>query len=767
MIKYILGIILLFSSIAYGVGEQLLDGAGAAVTVSTPYESSELFELQYVQSADEMYIVHPNHPPYILTRTSTTAFTMTEFDFQKGPFLLQNSSTTTITPSGTTGSITLTASVATFNENHIGALWEVVHTVASASATGSFTGTGNSTAVTVQLGRGLSWTTHGTWTGTAHLQRSYDGGSNYSLVGKPFVSASDGNITWSGEETVADALYRVRMNAYTSGTCAYTLSSDSFDVKGVVDITAYTSTTLVTGTVEETLGGTGAVTTWSEGAWSPDEGYPSAVCFYEERLCFGGTSGSPQTIWMSYTDDWENFKVGANAADAISVTIAADQVNAIRWMSPQNALIVGTTGGEWTVSATGANEGITPTNITAKRHSTFGSAGVQCKAVNNEIFYLQRNAKKVRNISYSFNEDTWVSPDLTVLSEHISEDGIVDWAYQRNPYPMLWCVTSGGNLAVLTIMKELDVVGWHAHETEGDFKSVAIIPGTAEDRVWFVVERTVDSNTVKYIEQLQPFDWGSSQSDFFFVDSGWEFDYGAAVTITGVSKANPCVITAVGHGFTEDDNIRIASVAGMTELNNNVYTVGTVVGANSFQLQDYADVGNINSTDFTTYTSGGTATQVENTFAVTNLDTEEVIVSADGGYYGTYTIVEDSNQVILDDYYNTTQIGLAYTSKVKPMKLSSASNQSLLFGTNKRITEVTLRLYETLAVDVGDSWTSYYPVIFRDADDPLEAPPPLYTGDKKISINADYGYGGDIFIQSRLPVPFTLLALKAELEVYP
>jgi hypothetical protein len=165
--------------------------------------------------------------------------------------------------------------------------------------------------------------------------------------------------------------------------------------------------------------------------------------------------------------------------------------------------------------------------------------------------------------------------------------------------------------------------------------------------------------------------------------------------------------------------------------------------------------------------SGGTATQVENTFDVNHLDTEEVIISADGGYYGTYTIVEDSNQVVLTDYFNTTQIGLAYTGKVKPMKLASQSSPGDYFGTNKRIHNIILRLYETLAVDVGDSWTSYESVIFRDADDLLEAAPPLYTEDKVIDFKGDYGTGGDIFIQSRLPVPFTLLAIRAEVEVNP
>lgn len=769
MTKYILAIILLFSSITYGIGEQLVDGSSKAVTVSTPYESSELFELQYVQSADEMYIVHPNHPPYILTRTSTTAFTMTEFDFQKGPFKLANTGAITLTPSDVTGEITLTPSAALFTSSHVGALWQVTHTVDSNTVSGDLTSAASTSYVTVQLGRGVSWTTHGKWTGTAILQRSYDDRSSWVSVGDPFASANDGNIVFSYIEDVADADYRITMTAYTSGTCTYSLTAIGFDVQGVVDITAVSTDAvpIATGTVEETLGGTGAVTTWAEGAWSPDEGYPSAVAFYEGRLCFGGTSGSPQTIWLSYSDDWENFRVGSNDADAISVAIAGDQVNAIRWMSPQTSLVIGTTGGEWTLGAGEASEPISPTNRVASRHSTYGSANIQAKAVNNEIFYVQRNEEKVRSIAYSFAEDTWVSPDLTVLAEHITSDGIVDWAYQRNPYPMLWCVLDSGNIATLTMMKDLGVVGWHEHTTEGDFKSVAIIPGTSEDRVWFVVEHTIDSNTVKYIEQLQPFDWGTDQSDFFFVDCGVEYDYGPAVTITGISKATTCVVTAASHGFSEDDNIRIVDVVGMTEVNNNVYTVGTVVGENSFQLQDSADVGDIVSTGFTAYTSGGTATQVENTFTPTHLDTEEVIVSADGGYYGTYTIIEDSNEVILSDYFNTTQIGLAYTGKVKPMKLASKSRPGEYFGTNKRVNGIVLRLYKTLAVDVGDSWTSYESLIFRDAEDVLEAPPGLYTEDKELDFTGDYGTGGDIFIQSRLPLPFTLLAIRAEVNVNP
>ncbi len=572
MIKYVLSIILILSSVSYGIGGQILDDSNA-VSISTVYESSELFEIQYIQSADTMYLVHPNHPPQLLTRTSDIAWSIADFDFQRGPFLVENDSAVTITPSGTADSITLTASSSTFNANHVGALWQITHLVPSATITGSFTGTGSSSTTAVQLYRSYTVNTHGKWTGVIEIQRSYDSGSNWATVNDPFSSASDGNLTLGDIEDVDDAIYRITCTAYTSGTCRYTLVANSFNLKGIVDITAFTDVNTVTATVKETLGGTTAVTTWSEGAWSPDEGYPSTVAVYEERLCFAGTTRSPQTIWMSRSKkkNWENFLVGVNDDNALSLTIVASQINVIRWLAAQTELVIGTTGGEWTISAASATEPITPTNAVAKQHSTFGSAFVQAKSVNNEIYYLQRNAQKVRNISYSFAEDTWVSPDMTVLAEHITDEGIVDWAYQRNPYPMLWCVTSNGELAVLTVMKDLSVVGWHLHTTTGDFKSVAVIPGTTEDRVWFVVERDINNVTVKYIEQLQPFDWGMSQTDFFFVDCGLKFDYGASKTITGITKANPCVVTSVSHGFTEDDNVRIASVLGMVELNNNVY----------------------------------------------------------------------------------------------------------------------------------------------------------------------------------------------------
>jgi len=328
---------------------------------------------------------------------------------------------------------------------------------------------------------------------------------------------------------------------------------------------------------------------------------------------------------------------------------------------------------------------------------------------------------------------------------------------------MLWCVRNDGEIALLTLEENNDVLGWTRQVTDGDFKSVAVIPGTNEDRVWFAVERDVNGTDYTYIEQLQPFDWGDDQSDAFFVDCGLTYDGGDEITITGVTQADPAVVTAVGHGLSDGDNIRIWDVSGMTELNNNVYSVGTVVDVNSFQLRDSTDAVDINSVNFTAYTSSGSLWQVENTFTtVSHLDGEEVILAVEGGYYGTEDV--DANTITLSDYFNKVHAGLPYTAKLKPMKIDLSSSPGALLGTRQRISEVYVRLYKSLACDIGTSWTDYDSLLFRDADDPLEAPSPLFTGDKSLYFRGPYGRTSDIYIQNRYPVPLSILALRIDYE---
>ena len=77
-------------------------------------------------------------------------------------------------------------------------------------------------------------------------------------------------------------------------------------------------------------------------------------------------------------------------------------------------------------------------------------------------------------------------------------------------------------------------------------------------------------------------------------------------TISAATKANPAVITVTGHSLKEGQQITIASVVGMTELNGNVYTVRNPA-TNTVELYDTDGTTSINSGSFTTYGSGGTA----------------------------------------------------------------------------------------------------------------------------------------------------------------
>ena len=123
-----------------------------------------------------------------------------------------------------------------------------------------------------------------------------------------------------------------------------------------------------------------------------------------------------------------------------------------------------------------------------------------------------------------------------------------------------------------------------------------------------------------------------------------------------------------------------------------------------------------------------------------------------------------SGIIVLDDFFNTVHAGLPYISRVKPMKLAFPSAGTIQ-GRVKRISETTLRFHETLGCKIGDSWTNFDPVIFRDAKDPLEQPTPLFSGDKRAPFVGSYETDGNIFIQQDLPLPFTLIAIIPEFEV--
>jgi len=286
--------------------------------------------------------------------------------------------------------------------------------------------------------------------------------------------------------------------------------------------------------------------------------YPSSVSFFEQRLVFAGSNDNPQTMWFSKSADLENFTTGTNDTDAMVYTIASNKVNAIRYISAQRSLIVGTVGGEFVVSASGTTQPITPTNVQIQRQSSYGAANIDAVQIENVTMFVQRAKRKLRELSYNLNIDQYQAQDMTLLAEHITEGGVLEMAYQQEPDSILWCVRNDGTLLGFTYARAEEVVGWHRHILGGAFgsgqavvESVASIPTDAnEDELYLIVKRTINGTTRRYVEYLTLFDYGTDQTDAFYVDSGLTYSGSAATVITGLDHLEGQSVTILADGST-------------------------------------------------------------------------------------------------------------------------------------------------------------------------------------------------------------------------
>jgi hypothetical protein len=568
---------------------QILD-SGSPYEISSPYLTAELFDIKFSQSADVMYIVHPNHETMKLSRTGHTNWSLTEVDFTDGPYLEPNDTTTTLTP-------------------------------ASAS-------TGTGVNITASAVTGIN-------------------------SGSGFLATDVGRII-------------------------------SFN-SGLAKITARTSTTVVVCTITKAFANTDAKTDWKLGAFSDTTGHPSSVSFFEQRLVFAGTTAEPQTLYFSKSGDYENMTAGTDADDAMIYTIASNQVNAIRYLKAQRTLIVGTTGGEFTVSADGTDAAITPTNITIKKQSSYGSANVDAQPAGNSILFLQKAKRKIRELTYNFDVDGYVAADLTILNDIVTKTGINEMAYQQEPDSILWCVRDDGVLSGLTYQRSENVTAWHRHVFGGSFgsgdavcESVASISGNlTEDELWVIVKRTVNGATKRYVECFSEFDFDeTTATDFRFVDSHLTYDGSATTTLTGLSHLEGQTVSILADGATHADK------------------------------------------------------------------------------------VVSSGSISLDRSTSKAVVGLSYDSVLQTMRIEGGAAEGTSQGKTKRISKVTLRLFETVGAKVGPSLTNLETVPFRTSSDPMDTPvSTLIAGDKEIEFRDDYNTDGFIFIKQDQPLPLSVLAI--------
>jgi hypothetical protein len=636
-------------------------GPGTAYEIVSPYSIDDVRELDYEQSADVLYLAHGDHQPRKLSRLTAETFAIDALSFRGGPFESNSDETIDVTPSGLTGTITLTASAPIFAAGDVGGLFQLEprdfgNTVAWEAGMSCFAGT------------------FVAWNG-----RVYEAISSFGKTGTLAPIHSEGDA-WDGlgaQDVNGKGPYGVRWR-FVHGASGYgriTAVSDAYHatlavieplpfIQGEIDVPVNTWR-------------------WGFGEFSNRRGWPSAVAIWNERLCF--LKGS--VVYGSVVGDYENFaakdKTGAVTADmAFKITLANPNLG--RWLVPDKQLIVGTARAEHVVGAASSNSAVGPTNIKAPSESTFGSASIKPVLTDGRTLFVQKGKRKLIQLDYTVDRDRQQGINLSRFAQHISNVGIEELAFAQEPERHIWARLSDGRLAAALYDPGQQALGWATRPLADGLTAVSIAratdPAGEQDQIWIAAQVAGGGHVVLRMAPI----WqeGDDQARVMMVDAGLMYD-GAPV----------------------------AAVGGLQHL----------VG-------------------------------------------RQVDVLVDGSYIGRKTVAGDGS-ITLGVTGSVVVAGLPYEAWFRTLPPSIGGPDGASQGKIKRIPALTVRLAEALGlrftVQGGDS------IVLETRVDgaPTDEAPPLFTGDRRLEAVGDYERDGQITIERIAPVPATVLALLAEMEV--
>lgn len=451
-----------------------------------------------------------------------------------------------LTPSGTQGNITLKSNKNIFANSKPGAYIKLKQEIASKTVS-----TSNGTTERVRVGENWKVISHGTWSGSFTVEKSDDGESWKEY--RKYTSKDDYNPSESG--SVTEPVFLRAVCTISSGTCTVDLTAMAYNAEGVVKITEITSDSTAKAHVEKELGSTDMTTNFLWGAWSEEFGYPQTLCFFQDRLCFGGTKKQPYMVWMSRTGDYGNFSV-----EKASGTVTDDSAVALAFVSRKQFkilhliastdLIVLTAGNEWTVSG---SDTVTPSKAVPKMQTTRGCSTVEPLMIGGRIVFVQGRGSTVRDMAYSYETDSYGGNDLTLLAKHIIENvQIVDSAYKQEPDSTIYFVRSDGTMACLSYIMEQKVYAWSTIETQGKIEAVAAVQEGDEDIIYLVVKREINGVTVRNIEYLAKNPAKSNNpDDYIMLDNAIE--YSTAEKSSGETEIDAAElagekVTVIGDG---------------------------------------------------------------------------------------------------------------------------------------------------------------------------------------------------------------------------
>ena len=535
--------------------------------IATPWAITDLTNsdtdcclISSAQSGDVLYICVPGFRTQKLTRTTSTSWAFSDFSPEDGPFeTVDPDETITVYASAGTGAVTLTASSGIFSANHVGGLFLLE--MKNADANGAW-----------EVGKAFSLNTIVRSQG--HYYKCTDAGTSGTIT----PSHTEG-ARYDGADTAAVCQWQYLHSGY-----------------GWALITGYTSTTVVSATVQSTIpdqavGSGNASTRWAFGAWSAALGWPTHVAFFRERLVFArGTR-----IWGSVPSDFESFAqrdAGVVAADsAFDIDIRSGVNDDIQWIVPSSDLLVGTEGGEFAVGEISSADPLGPDNIAALAGPGYGARRVTPVNVNDAVMYVMPSGRVLRELRFTFETDGYSALNRTAFAEHIAKGQLNQLAYQREAESILWGHCGNGDLLSMSYEREHDLVAWAKHLLGGAFgsttnaivESVAVIPSPdgVRDELYVCAKLTINGATKRYVGYLTEH-WDEESDALenqFYVDWGLVYSGSATSTLSGLHHLEGEEVSVFGDGRDLGDFTVTAGAIDLGEAEVETASVGLAYAA--------------------------------------------------------------------------------------------------------------------------------------------------------------------------------------------
>lgn len=514
--------------------------------LDTPYAEADLSALRHQQSLNVVYLAHGSYQPRVLERRGSTSWGIRLYEPGDGPFAALNASNYTLTPTALTGETTITASGPVFSSQDVGMLlkltqagqYETASVTAAEGATDAIRVSGVDTA------RAFRYGVTGSFTGTWVLERSVGNELSYETVDTG--SSTKASTSFNDDFDNQIIYYRLRCSAYTSGTLTFTLQHSQGVSDGVAKIVSVNADNEVTVDVFDAFSKTSATVLWYFGEWSDRFGYPEAVGMHDGRTAWGRDA----KYWLSAADSYESHLIGANDADAISRTLTG-RMNEIVWLKGVRNLLAGTTGSEHNITAGQYSEVLTPSTTLSRELATHGMAKADCVKIDRALVGISRSRKRIYIMEEDGDGNLQVG-DLTRLHPEIGgATGFKEIAFQREPFPRLWCVRNDGEVAVLLLSPDEQIAAWcrYTGANGGTFKSVAVIPEQYQDGVYFVVDRGAATFLIEKLADEEFSDAASVEATYAWrLQSAVEYSGSSTTTLTGLSHLEGEDVYVWGNG---------------------------------------------------------------------------------------------------------------------------------------------------------------------------------------------------------------------------